>query len=80
MEEIKKEYEEKNTAFLIKYADVIKAIAIKNEKDLGVGADMLKAVARGNEEYGKDIEINLEELKADYEELENLSKKINEGA
>ena len=80
MEEIKKEYEEKNTAFLIKYADVIKAIAIKNEKDLGVGADMLKAVARGNEEYAQGIEINLEELKADYEELENLSKKINEGA
>lgn len=80
MEEIKKEYELKNAAFLIKYADVIKEIAIKNEKDLGVGADMLKAVARGNEEYAQGIEINLEELKADYEELENLSKKINEGA
>ncbi len=79
MEELKKEYEDRSIDFTIKYGDVIRQIAINNGKDLGVAQDMLKAVARGNEEYAKGIEIDIEELKKDYAVLEELSKKINEG-
>ena len=76
MEELRNEYKKKNLAFIIKYADVIKEIAIKNKKDLGVGADMLKAVARGNQEYAQGIEFDLEEVKKDYAELVELSEEI----
>lgn len=76
MEDLKKEYQAKNTAFIIKYADVIKEIAIKNNKDLGVGADMLKAVARGELKYVEGIEFDLEEVKKDYAELVVLAERV----
>ncbi len=76
VEELKKYYEEMNSAFLVKHADTIKAIAIKNNVDLGVGADMLKAVARGNETYAEGIDFDLEVVKKEYIELETVSKLI----
>lgn len=76
MEELKKQYNEKNEAFNKKYADEIYQIAMNNGVDLGIGADMLKAIARGNEEYGLGVAIDMEELKQDWLELRLLSKKI----
>ena len=57
-----------------KYADVINELATKYGKDLGVGFEMLKAIARakiyGEEPlYAADIEFNLDELVQDEKEL-----------
>ena len=75
MEELRQELKLKNQALMIKYADVIKSIAIKNGKDLGVAFDMLKANARGGN-YECDGEYDKEELRKDYEEIVLLSEKI----
>lgn len=83
MDEVRAELHEKELAFKDKYADVINDLAVKYEKDLGVGYDMLCAIARGeiyNVEplYNTDIEYNKEEMVEEYKEIERLSKIINE--
>lgn len=78
MEELKKEYAEKEIAFKEKYAEAIKNIAELQGVDLGVGYDMLKAIPRGGE-YKCEVELNKEELFEDCAELYELSKKINQG-
>lgn len=78
MEELKKEYAEKEVAFKEKYAEAIKNIAELQGVDLGVGYDMLKAIPRGGE-YKCEVELNKEELFEDCAELYELSKKINQG-
>ena len=71
MEENK--YEAKSKEIREKYADVINEIAVARGVDLGVAFEMLKAIARGGE-YGEGIELDVEELKKDYAELEEISK------
>ena len=63
-----------------KYANIINDIAAKHGVDLGVAFDMLKAVARGgNYAEGLEAEFDLEELKADYLELADISERILNG-
>lgn len=87
MEEIREAYKAKKEEMIEKYKVEIKAIAEKNHVDMGIGFDMLKAVARVEIEpglkedehyidYAEGIEINKEELAKDYKELEELSQKI----
>lgn len=78
MEDLKKEYAEKEVAFKEKYAEAIKNIAELQGVNLGVGYDMLKAIPRGGE-YKCEVELNKEELFEDCAELYELSKKINQG-
>lgn len=78
MEDLKKEYAEKEVAFKEKYAEAIKNIAELQGVDLGVGYDMLKAIPRGGE-YKCEVELNKEELFEDCAELYVLSNKILNG-
>ena len=64
----------KNRA-LKKYSKAIYDIAVKYGVDLGIGFDMLKAVARGGN-YAEGIELDIAELKADYFELVCISDEI----
>lgn len=62
-----------------KYADVINDLAVKYEKDVGVGFDMLIAIARAKDnnlepEYTTDIEFDMDELLKDYNEYLILSE------
>lgn len=71
-------YHKKQEEMKEKYADVINDIATKYNKDVGVGLDMLKAVAKANldrEEvlYSSNIEFDLVELIRDYAELRYYS-------
>ena len=75
MEELKAKYRELNNIMKDKYKDVIHAIAVKNNVDLGVALDMLKANARGGN-YEYDGEFDLTDLKRDCEELREISEKI----
>lgn len=82
MEEIREKLHQKEAEFEEKYADVINDLATKYNKDLGVGKDMLQAIARAHlynleAEYESDIEYDKEEVTKDYAEIELLSKKIN---
>lgn len=90
MEELKAKYKELSEAFEEKYHDVIVKMAEKNGVDMGLGVDMLKAVARveknpilkeekGYVDYSEGIEINKEELVKDYTEMEEISKQILNG-
>lgn len=83
-----KKLKELNEAFKEKYKDVIKNIAINRNVDLGIGMDMLKAIARveldpklkddeNYVDYSENVEIDKEELKADYAEILELSEKIH---
>lgn len=81
MEEIKELLHKKEAEFEEKYADVINDLAVKYNVDLGIGKDMLQAIARGHiynveAKYEADIEYNKDEMIADYKEIENLSKII----
>ena len=81
MEEIRELLHKKEEEFEQKYADVINDLAIKYNVDLGIGKDMLQAIARGhiyNVEplYIADIEFDKEQMIADYKEIEKLSKII----
>lgn len=85
MDEVRAELHEKELAFKDKYADVINNLAVKYEKDLGVGYDMLCGIARaklypeqGEQQNFTDIEYNEAEMVEDYKEIERLSKIINE--
>lgn len=78
MEEIKEQYRAKKNAMKEKYAQIIESIAIKNGVDMGVAFDMLEAIARGGN-YQYDGELDLDELKNDYEEIVELSKQILAG-
>ena len=74
---IKEEYIKKSYEIQEKYKDVIVDLCMKYDKDLGVGFDMLKAIAyaKANDEeplYAPTIEYDEEELLKDYEELEAL--------
>lgn len=77
MEELKKEYAEKEAAFKEKYKEAICNIAELQCVDIGIGYDMLKAIPRGGE-YKCEVELDKEELFEDCAELYSISKKINE--
>lgn len=77
MEDLHEKYAKKEAEFEEKYADLVNEIAVQNGVDLGVGLDMVKAIARGGN-YQGDIEINIDELVADYKELEAISIEIAE--
>ena len=79
MEDLRKKYAEKLNEMRINYAGAIIAISKKYDKDLGVAFEMLKAIARGNTEYGEGIEVDVEALKKDYAELTDISIQIAEG-
>ena len=78
LDALREAYSNKNDEMKEKYKDVIAAIAEKQNVDLGVGFDMLKAVFRGGENYleGVDVEFNKEELMKDCSESMELSVKI----
>lgn len=78
LDSLKEAYANKNAEMKEKYKDVIAAIATKQNVDLGVGFDMLKAVYRGGENYleGVDVEFNRDELMKDCAESMELSVKI----
>ena len=75
MEELKEKYAEKTIEMQEKYKEIVYAIAEKEKVDLGVAFDMLKAVARGAD-YAEGIELDVDQLKADCEELTAISKQI----
>lgn len=78
--DLHEEYARKTAEMKEKYANVINDIAVKNGVDLGVGFDMLKAVARGGDyAEGIEAEFDLDELKADYLELAAISEQIYNG-
>lgn len=73
------ELEKKTIEIKEKYADVINDLATKYEKDVGVGFDMLIAIARAkfnnlDPEYTTDIEFDEAELQKDYEEYLTLAE------
>lgn len=78
LESLKEAYIAKNEEIKEKYKDVIAAISVKQDKDLGVAFDMLKAVYRGGKEYldGIDVEFDMDELMKDCAESMELSIKI----
>jgi len=68
-------YAKKTEEMKEKYHAAIYAIGMKQGVDMGVAFDMLKAVARGAN-YAEGIDLNLDELKADYAELAEISEQI----
>ena len=75
---------EKREAFKEKYADVINDLCTKYDKDLGVGFNMLEAIARakihGEEPlYESNAEYDIDELARDYAEIERISLDIYAG-
>ena len=82
MEELKEKLAEREKEFQEKYADIINDLCVKYDKDLGVGCDMLKAIARakilGQEPlYTTNIEFDLEELLNDYVEIQTIEIEIH---
>ena len=73
--DLREQYAKKVEEMKEKYNAAIIAIAQKQGVDVGVGFDMLKAVARGGN-YAEGIDLNVEELKADYTELLAISEEI----
>lgn len=74
---VKEEYIKKMYEIQEKYKPVIVDLCIKYDKDLGVGYDMLIAIARAmaiEEEplYETNVEYDADELLKDYLELEAL--------
>jgi len=72
MEDIKETME-------VKYADIINDLCTKYDKTTDVGFDMLIAIARANKEnlepeYSTDLELDMEELRKDYEEYLGLAE------
>ena len=87
--DLHEKYAEKSEEMQSKYHDAIYDIATKQGVDVGVGFDMLKAIARAeidpklklDENFidyslGMDVELNREELVADYAELAAISMEI----
>lgn len=64
------DYKEKKEKIEEKYNDAIRAIAIANDVDMGVGYDMLKDNVMNN---GKNAYVNMEEAKKDFEELKEIA-------
>ena len=82
MEELKEKLAEREKEFQEKYADIINDLCVKYGKDLGVGYDMLKAIARakilGQEPlYSTNLEFDLEELLNDYVEIQTIEIEIH---
>ena len=73
--DLREQYAKKAEEMKEKYNAAIIAIAQKQGVDVGLGFDMLKAVARGGN-YAEGIDLNVEELKADYTELLAISEEI----
>lgn len=73
--DLREQYAKKAEEMKEKYNAAIIAIAQKQGVDVGVGFDMLKAVARGGN-YAEGIDLNVEELKADYTELLAISEEL----
>ena len=78
LDALKEAYAAKDKEMEEKYKDLISAIATKQNVDLGIGFDMLKAVYRGGENYleGIEVEFNRDELMKDCEESMELSIRI----
>jgi len=78
LDALKEAYANKNAEMKEKYKSLIAAIATKQNVDLGIAFDMLKAVYRGGENYleGIDIDFNREVLMKDCAESMELSVKI----
>lgn len=64
------EYKDKKHEIQRKYVEVIKAIAIANDVDMGVAYDMLKDNVMRN---GKNAYVNMEEARKDFEELKEIA-------
>lgn len=90
MEELKEKYNVLSEAMKEKYKNTIKEIATKNGVDMGIGFDMLKAVARVEldpklkedefyVDYAEGIELDRKELAVEYAELEEISRQILNG-
>ena len=63
----------------VKYVDIINDLCTKYDKTTDVGFDMLIAIARANKEnlepeYSTDLELDMEELRKDYEEYLGLAE------
>lgn len=78
LDALREAYAAKNAEMKEKYKDLINAIAIKQDKDVGVAFDMLKAVFRGGANYleGVEVEFDPDELIKDCSESMELSIKI----
>lgn len=78
LDALKAAYVTKNAEMKEKYKDLIYAIAAKEDKDIGVAFEMLKAVYRGGEDYLKDIDVEFDrdELMRDCKESMELSVRI----
>ena len=79
LDALKEAYANKNAEMKEKYKSLIAAIATKQNVDLGIAFDMLKAVYRGGENYLEGIELGDErryELMKDCAESMELSVKI----
>ena len=79
-ENIHEEIEEKKREIEELYHDVIFDLAVKYEKTIDIGFDMLLAIARAKEagidpEYESNIEFDLDELVRLNKELTELSEK-----
>lgn len=64
-----------------KYADVINDLAVKHNVDVGIGFEMLKAIARAkvlgvDPMYVTEVEFDIEELAKDYTTLLALSQAL----
>lgn len=64
------EYKDKKHEIQRKYVEAIKAIAIANDVDMGVGYDMLKDNVMNN---GKNPYVNVEAARKDFEELKEIA-------
>lgn len=64
------EYKDKKHEIQRKYVEAIKAIAIANDVDMGVGYDMLKDNVMNN---GKNPYVNMEAARKDFEELKEIA-------
>lgn len=81
---LRDEYVQKSEEMKEKFKEVIDDLSIKYDKDVGVGFDMLKAIARAKVYdveplYESNVEFDEDELVADYMELLNISDKIVNG-
>lgn len=75
MNEIRQKIAEKKQEIKEKYADLINEIASVQLVDAGVAFDMLLAICRGGD-YKGDLEIDTDELKADYAELVGYEEEL----
>lgn len=79
--EIREQFTELANEMREKYADVINDLAVKHNVDVGIGFEMLKAIARAKvlglePMYETEVEFEIEELVKDYSKLLALSEQL----